>query len=75
MAAEMQKRPLRSLLIDAYDSFTYNLYQLLFQVNGLEPIVVYNDVSWERIAALLPTVDNIVISPGPGALCTVSLFL
>ena len=30
-------------LIDNYDSFTYNLFQLLAEVNGTEPIVVRND--------------------------------
>ncbi|WDL95267.1 aminodeoxychorismate synthase component I [Alicyclobacillus sp. ALC3] len=54
----------QTLLIDNYDSFTYNLYQLLSQVNGREPIVVRNDSDWSQIA--LKDIDNIVISPGPG---------
>ena len=33
----------RSLLIDNYDSYSYNLYQLLAVVNGVEPFVVFND--------------------------------
>ena len=32
-----------TLLIDNYDSFTYNLFQLLAEANGSEPIVVRND--------------------------------
>jgi para-aminobenzoate synthetase len=56
---------MRTLLIDNYDSFTFNLFHLLGEVNGDEPIVVRNDeLSWEEIAAL--AVDNVVISPGPG---------
>ena len=56
---------MRTLLIDNYDSFTFNLFHLLGEVNGDEPIVVRNDeVPWEELAAL--PVDNIVISPGPG---------
>jgi para-aminobenzoate synthetase len=56
---------MRTLLIDNYDSFTFNLFHLLGEVNGDEPIVVRNDeLSWEELAAL--AVDNIVISPGPG---------
>jgi para-aminobenzoate synthetase len=56
---------MRTLLIDNYDSFTFNLFHLLGEVNGDEPIVVRNDeLSWEELSAL--AVDNIVISPGPG---------
>lgn len=32
-----------TLLIDNYDSYTYNLFQLLAVVNGRAPFVVYND--------------------------------
>jgi para-aminobenzoate synthetase len=56
---------MRTLLIDNYDSFTFNLFHLLGEVNGDEPVVVRNDeLPWEALAAL--AVDNIVISPGPG---------
>jgi para-aminobenzoate synthetase len=56
---------MRTLLIDNYDSFTFNLFHLLGEVNGHEPIVVRNDdLAWEELAAL--PVDNVVISPGPG---------
>jgi para-aminobenzoate synthetase len=56
---------MRTLLIDNYDSFTFNLFHLLGEVNGDEPIVLRNDeLSWEELSAL--AVDNIVISPGPG---------
>ncbi|WP_378739029.1 aminodeoxychorismate synthase component I [Nocardia brasiliensis] len=54
---------MRTLLIDNYDSFTYNLYQLISEVNGSEPIVVRNDEAGELELARF---DNIVISPGPG---------
>ena len=36
-------RAVRTLLIDNYDSFTFNLFHLLGEVNGDEPIVVRND--------------------------------
>jgi para-aminobenzoate synthetase len=56
---------MRTLLIDNYDSFTYNLFQLLGEVNGVEPVVVRNDeASWEELAA--GGFEAIVISPGPG---------
>ncbi|CAM9963814.1 unnamed protein product, partial [Sphacelaria rigidula] len=32
-----------TLLIDNYDSYTYNLFQQLAVVNGRAPFVVYND--------------------------------
>jgi para-aminobenzoate synthetase len=54
-----------TLLIDNYDSFTYNLFQLLAEVNGAEPIVVRNDeAGWDELSRL--EFDNVVISPGPG---------
>ncbi|RVW08739.1 aminodeoxychorismate synthase component I [Prescottella agglutinans] len=56
--------PTRTLLIDNYDSFTYNLYSLLSEVNGVPPHVVKNDADWAAVP--LEDFDNIVISPGPG---------
>ena len=52
------------LLVDNYDSFTYNLYQYLGEL-GAEVRVVRNDeLSAEAALALSP--ERIVISPGPG---------
>lgn len=56
---------MRTLLIDNYDSYTYNLFQLLAKVNGVEPLVVTNDAPHARDLDL-DEFDNIVISPGPG---------
>ncbi|MGW4378918.1 aminodeoxychorismate synthase component I [Kitasatospora sp. NPDC004531] len=56
--------PVRTLLVDNYDSFTYNLYQLLGEVNGQPPTVLRNDVDWSAVRPR--DYDNIVISPGPG---------
>jgi anthranilate synthase component II len=52
------------LVIDNYDSFTYNLVQYLGEL-GAELHVVRNDeVTVEALAAMQP--ERIVISPGPG---------
>ena len=52
------------LMIDNYDSFTFNLVQYL-QTLGAEVRVVRNDaMTVEQIAALAP--ERIMISPGPG---------
>ncbi|WP_066300598.1 anthranilate synthase component II [Bacillus sp. FJAT-29937] len=52
------------LLIDNYDSFTYNLYQYLGEL-GEEVHVVRNDrISIQEIKGMKP--DAIVLSPGPG---------
>ncbi len=54
---------MRILMIDNYDSFTYNLVQYLGEL-GAELIVVRNDeLTVEQALALHP--DRIVISPGP----------
>ena len=56
---------MRTLVIDNHDSFTFNLVQLIAEVNGIAPLVVTNDeAAWADLAAL--DFDNIVISPGPG---------
>ncbi|MEZ0093524.1 aminodeoxychorismate synthase component I [Streptacidiphilus sp. EB129] len=56
---------MRTLLVDNYDSFTYNLFHYLAEVNGREPTVIRNDEpGWH--ASRLSDFDNVVISPGPG---------
>jgi anthranilate/para-aminobenzoate synthase component II len=55
----------RTLLIDNYDSFSYNLANYLGEVNGAEPTVVRNDEPGWR-PEFLEEFDNVVISPGPG---------
>ena len=55
---------MKILLIDNYDSFTYNLYQYLCEL-GASVTVVRNDViTVEEARALAP--DFLVVSPGPG---------
>ncbi|MEV7085652.1 aminodeoxychorismate synthase component I [Streptomyces sp. NPDC093085] len=56
---------MRVLLIDNYDSYTYNLYQLLAGVYGVPPVVVRNDApDWDGLDPY--GFDAAVISPGPG---------
>ncbi len=62
---------MRIIIIDNYDSFTYNLAQQIADIAsrvfniGLEPLVFRNDkIALGEIARLDP--DAIVISPGPG---------
>jgi para-aminobenzoate synthetase len=54
-----------TLLVDNYDSYTYNVFHLLAAASGEEPIVVQNDmVSWRALSRW--DFDAIVLSPGPG---------
>jgi para-aminobenzoate synthetase len=55
----------KTLIIDNYDSYTYNLFQLISEVNGDEAVVVRNDAAtWSELSRR--GFDNVVISPGPG---------
>lgn len=51
------------LLIDNYDSFTYNLYQYIGKYEKNIEVVRNDEISLEEIEALNP--DHIVLSPGP----------
>ncbi|HEV7452236.1 MAG TPA: aminodeoxychorismate synthase component I [Pseudonocardiaceae bacterium] len=56
---------MRTLVIDNYDSYTYNIVALLATVNGTQPAVLRNDdATWAGLD--MREFDNIVISPGPG---------
>jgi anthranilate synthase/aminodeoxychorismate synthase-like glutamine amidotransferase len=60
---ERTTEPVRVLVIDNYDSFTYNLVQYLGEL-GAEPEVFRNDrATVEELIARRP--DRLVISPGP----------
>lgn len=53
------------LLLDNYDSFTFNLYQALSEF-GADVVVHRNDrVSVEDVVGLVPRLEGIVVSPGP----------
>jgi anthranilate synthase/aminodeoxychorismate synthase-like glutamine amidotransferase len=56
---------MKLLVIDNYDSFTYNLVQLFGEMDDVDLVVRRNDeISIEGIKKLKP--DRICISPGPG---------
>jgi len=57
---------MRCVLIDNYDSFTFNLLQMLGELNGEPPLVLRNDdpVSWPALRA--QGYGAVVVSPGPG---------
>jgi anthranilate synthase component 2 len=52
------------LLVDNYDSFTYNLYQYLGELGAQTRVVRNDELTVEQALALQP--ERIVISPGPG---------
>ena len=52
------------LLIDNYDSFSYNLYQLIGGINPDIKVIRNDEMTAEQVFALNP--DHIIISPGPG---------
>ena len=52
------------LLIDNYDSFSYNLYQLIGSINPDIKVVRNDQMTIEEIRALKP--ERIILSPGPG---------
>lgn len=56
---------MKTLVIDNFDSFTFNLVQYLGEL-GADPVVVRNDaITAKEAEAMAP--DAIVISPGPGS--------
>jgi anthranilate synthase component 2 len=55
---------MRTVILDNYDSFTFNLYQYVGEV-AERPLVFRNDrITIEELALVRP--DRIIISPGPG---------
>ena len=52
------------LLIDNYDSFSYNLYQLVGAIDPDIRVIRNDEMSIDEIDALHPA--RIILSPGPG---------
>lgn len=53
-----------NLLIDNYDSFSYNLYQLIGEIDEDIKVIRNDELTVEHIMDLQP--DHIILSPGPG---------
>ena len=52
------------LFIDNYDSFSYNLYQLIGQINSDIKVLRNDEITIEDIREMNP--ECIILSPGPG---------
>ena len=52
------------LLIDNYDSFSYNLYQLIGEIEPEIRVIRNDEMTVDQIRELSP--DGIILSPGPG---------
>ncbi len=55
---------IKTLLIDNYDSFSYNLYQYIGEIDPGVLVIRNDEMSVDEIRELSP--ERIVISPGPG---------
>ena len=52
------------LLIDNYDSFSYNLFQFIGEIDPDIKVIRNDEMTIDEIRALAP--DRIILSPGPG---------
>jgi anthranilate synthase/aminodeoxychorismate synthase-like glutamine amidotransferase len=56
---------MKTVILDNYDSFTFNLYQYVGEADE-RPLVYRNDkISFDELTSLEP--DRIIVSPGPGS--------
>ena len=68
MPAEMQQVPdIRLLMIDNYDSFTYNIVQYLGELGAAVTVLRNDETTLEAVDALMARegINRLVISPGP----------
>lgn len=55
---------MRILILDNYDSFSYNIYQAVGELAGRAEVRRNDEITIDEVASLAP--DRILISPGPG---------
>lgn len=53
------------LLLDNYDSFTFNLYQALRELGAPVTVARNDQITLDEVEELLPSLTGIVVSPGP----------
>ena len=58
------------LIIDNYDSFTWNLFDYVYKSTNIKPKIIHNDSfrNWNELTKAL-RFDAIIVSPGPGTPC------
>ena len=59
-------RPLRLLILDHFDSFTHNLTSTFHSLTSSPPLTLYSSTPPSLLLSLLPHIDAVIISPGPG---------
>ena len=60
---------LQGLLIDNFDSYTYNIFQIIAEISEYEPDIIYNNELFkieDKLDNLSLYYDYIIISHGPG---------
>lgn len=54
------------LVVDNYNDFSCNIYQMIGEINSDIKVVHNDEINWTEIKEIVP--DHVVISPGPGKL-------
>lgn len=63
MKNQLMKKIIKIVIIDNYDSFTYNLVHQVEELTGIRPDVHRND---ELTVSMIESYDKVILSPGPG---------
>ncbi|CAH7686115.1 anthranilate synthase component 2 [Phakopsora pachyrhizi] len=66
MTKSLSQKPPKVLMIDNYDSFTWNLYQYLCLLGANVTVIRSQSCSLEELVLNYPDISHLVISPGPG---------